>query len=257
MLLAADIGNTNTVAGVFSGDLLIAQWRLSTNSERMADEYGTLLSTLFALAGIERSSVEGAVIASVVPAAEARFCEAIRKYWRVETLIVSPRLDLGIEVLYSPPEAVGADRIANAVAAVQRYGAPAIVVDFGTGTNFDVVDPQGRYAGGSIAPGIEISLGALVAHAARLQLVPLEAPEHALGRNTIDAVQSGVIFGYAGLVDGLVGRIDEELGGGSQVIATGGLAEIVAPHTKSVQHVDLDLTLVGLRLLYERNSTRA
>lgn len=255
MLLAVDIGNTNIVAGVFDGDKLIARWRLATDARRMSDEYAALADSLFRVSALRPASVTGVIVAGVVPAAQSAVCEAVRLYLHIEPMIVSPQLDLGIEVRYSPPHGVGSDRIANAVAAIARYGVPAIVADFGTGTNFDVVDRAGVYVGGAIAPGLEISMAALFANTAQLPHVALVAPASAIGSRTIDALQSGIIYGYAGLVDGLVDRISDELEGHVHVIATGGLAGIIAPHTRTVQHVDLDLTLDGLALLYRRNVT--
>jgi type III pantothenate kinase len=194
---------------------------------------------------------------SVVPDVLASLCETIRRYFHQEPLVVTLHLDLGIEVRYSPRTGVGADRLANAVAAIHLYGAPAVVVDFGTGTNFDVVSEDRAYIGGAIAPGLEIAEEALYAHAAQLTRVPLEPPPAAIGNNTTAAVQSGLLYGYAGLVDGLVARFCQELGRPAHVIATGGLAEIVAPYARSVQHVDPDLTLVGLQLIYSRNAPYA
>jgi type III pantothenate kinase len=250
-LLAVDIGNTNIVAGVFCGEDLLARWRIATDGKRMPDEYAVLLQSLFRLAGLDGSVLLGAVVAGVVPGAQSALCDAIRSYWNTEPFIVSPQADLGIEVR---AQGAGADRIANSIAALQRYGSPAIVVDFGTGTNFDVVSRDGAYLGGAIAPGLEIAEEALVSRTAQLPHVPLISPPSAIGNTTITALQSGIVFGYAGLVDGLVRRIDKELGGGAHVIATGGLAEVIAPHTETVKHVDLDLTLVGLQLLYARNT---
>lgn len=257
MLLAVDIGNTNIVVGVFVGDRILAQWRLSTRADRMPDEYAVELASLFSLANLDRSRIRGVVVASVVPAAEAAFREAARILLHVEPLVVTPALDVGIPIAYRPPDAVAPDRVANAVAAIHRYGKPAIVVDFGTGTNFDVVDAEGTFVGGAIAPGMEISLEALVAHASRLGQIPLHAPPSAIGTSTAESLQSGVIFGYAGLVDGLVDRMRADLEGDPVVIATGGLAGLIAPQTRSVQHIDVGLTLVGLSILYARNTDHA
>jgi type III pantothenate kinase len=253
MLLAVDIGNSNTVIGVWSGDRLTAHWRVATDRRRMPDEYAVLLHSLFGLAGTLQQAVTGVIICSVVPDVQEAFRSAIRSTWDLEPLIVSPDLDAGLEVKYSPPEAVGADRIANAVAGRQLYGAPTIVVDFGTATTVDAVSADGAYVGGSIAPGLQISIDALYARTARLKPVPLAAPTSAIGGDTAESLQSGIVFGYAGLVDGLVGRFQAVLGTDAAVIGTGGLAPVVVPHSRTVQHVDLDLTLVGLRLLYERN----
>lgn len=254
MLLAVDIGNTNTVAGVFDRDVLVAQWRVATDRRRTPDEYAALASSLFRLSHIDAGNIDGAIIASVVPSALEAVRESARHYRGIEALVVSPSLDLGIQVRYQPSTAVGADRIANAVAAVERYGCPAIVVDFGTGTNFDVIDAGGVYIGGAIAPGLEISTHALFANTAQLPSVALVPPRSAIGNSTIASLQSGILFGYAGLVDGIVARIQRELGVHAHVIATGGLAGTVASLVESVEHVDLDLTLAGLRMIYVTNT---
>ncbi len=253
MLLAIDIGNTNMVAGVFDGDALAGKWRIATDARRMPDEYAALAATLFRLAKLRRQSIDGAIVAGVVPEAQTSVCEAVRDYLHIEPVIVSTRLDLGISIRYDPPTGVGADRIANAVAAIAQYGSPAIVADFGTGTNFDVVGRDGAYIGGAIAPGLELSMAALFAGTAQLPRVPLLAPAAPIGTSTVAALQSGILYGYAGLVDGLVDRIQEELGGGAAVIATGGLAPVVAPHTRTVQHISLNLTLLGLQMIYRKN----
>jgi type III pantothenate kinase len=218
----------------------------------MADEYSVIFDSLFRQARLAPEDFSGAVLCSVVPAVQAALCEALRRTWKLDPLIVSLDLDLGIEVHYSPRQAVGADRIANAVAAVQKYGAPSIVVDFGTATTFDCIAADASYVGGAIAPGLEISEEALVASTAQLPRVPLVPPERSVGTTTMTSLQSGILFGYAGLVDGLVDRISAELGT-AHVIATGGLATVIAPHTRTIQDIDLDLTLRGLHLLYTRN----
>jgi type III pantothenate kinase len=251
MLLAIDIGNTNIVAGVFDGEDLITRWRIATDSRRMPAEYAVLFRSLFDLRSLPLRGVQGAVLAGVVPGAQSFVADAVRELWQVNPVVVRADMDLGIEVR---AHGAGADRLANAVAALETYGAPAIVVDFGTGTNFDVVSADGAYVGGAIAPGLEISEEALFARTAQLPHVPLVSPPSAIGDSTVTALQSGIVFGYAGLVDGLVERIDRELGGGANVIATGGLAEVIAPHAHTVQRIDLDLTLVGLRLLYLRQA---
>ncbi len=252
MLIAIDIGNTNIVVGAFDGENLLANWRLATNGRSMPDEYAALFDTLFRMAELP-GTIDGVVVGSVVPGAQATLCEMARRYWRREPLVVSSKLDLGIRVEYSPPQAVGADRIANAVAAIQGYGAPAIVVDFGTATTFDAISREAAYVGGAIAPGLEISQEALFARTAQLPRIPLEAPPAAVGATTVGSLQSGILYGYAGLVDGLVERIRIELGEDSAVIATGGLAGVIAPLSRCIEHVNLDLTLTGLRLLYARN----
>ncbi len=254
MLLALDVGNTNIVAGVFVDNALIARWRLTTEARRTADEYAVLLRSLFQAANIELDRVDGVIIASVVPAALQTLNQALEQYWHIEAMTVSHELDLGIQVCYEPPTAVGADRLANAIAAIELYGTPAVVVDFGTATTFDVISARGEYLGGAIAPGLEISEDALLSQTAQLPRVALHPPSSAIGTSTVASLQSGILFGYAGLVDGMVHRISMELGGDVKVIATGGLATTVSPLAKSVHHIDVDLTLVGLRIIFERNS---
>lgn len=254
MLLAIDIGNTNIVAGVFAGDTLATTWRVATDDRRTPDEYGVLLESFFQARRLDIAEVRGVILCSVVPAVLSALCEAVRQYIGIEPMVLSPQLEVGIEVHYTPRSGVGADRIANAVAAIHRYGVPAVVVDFGTGTNFDVISPDGIYIGGAIAPGLEIAEQALYSHAAQLTRVPLAAPPTAIGTNTVAAVQSGLLYGYAGLVDGLVDRICRELGDGARIIATGGLAGVVAPLTRTVEHVDPDLTLIGLQIIYMQNT---
>lgn len=254
MLLAVDVGNTNVVAGVFSGERLLASWRFATTGDRSPDEYGVLLTSIFELDGLDREAVTGVVISSVVPPVEDAITRAICRYWRVRPLIVSPQMDTDMAVRYDPRHALGPDRFANAVAALHVYGAPAIVVDFGTATKFEAISPDGAYVGGAIAPGIGIAADALFSRAARLRPVPLVAPPSPIGHDTTTSLQSGILLGYAGLVDGIVERFRQILGAETPVIATGGLAQKVAPQTNTVQHVDPELTLVGLRLLYQRHA---
>lgn len=253
MLLALDIGNTNVVAGMFSGETLIARWRLTTEARRTSDEYAVLLQSLFRASQVDGDALDDVIIASVVPVAQETLRESLEQYWHVEPMTVSHHLDFGIPVHYKPSTAVGADRIANAVAAIAGYGTPAVVVDFGTATTFDVISNKGEYLGGAIAPGLEVSQDALLARTAQLPHFSLQQPPTAIGTSTVTSLQSGILFGYAGLVDGLVERIAGELGGHVHVIATGGLAATVSPLSTRVQHVDVDLTLVGLRLIHERN----
>jgi type III pantothenate kinase len=253
MLLAIDIGNTNIVAGVFAGDALVAHWRMATDARRMPDEYAVLLDSLFRLGDLKTSGIRGAIVCSVVPSVQETLCVALQMHWGLDPLIVSLDLDLGVEICYEPREAVGADRIANAVATLHRYGAPAIVVDFGTATTLDAISRDGVYVGGSIAPGLKVSEEALYRHTARLPRAPLEAPRAAVGKSTTTSLQSGILYGYAALVDGLVERFRDELGQEAHVIATGGLADAVVPHTRTVARTDPDLTLLGLHLLYLRN----
>jgi type III pantothenate kinase len=250
MLLAVDIGNTNIVAGVYAEGALVAHWRLATDRRRMPDEYAVLFDSLLDRAGLRSDHVSAVVIAGVVPGVQSALLESVRENWGIEPLVLTRDLDLGIDVR---AQGAGADRIANAVAAVHRYGRPAIVVDFGTTTNFDVVSADGAYVGGAIAPGLEISQQALVSQTAQLPYFPLEAPPSAIGNTTLYALQSGILFGYGGLVDRIVELISAELGGHAHVIATGGLARVVAPLARTIQGVDDDITLEGLRLIYDRN----
>lgn len=255
MLLAIDAGNTNITFAVFDGSALQADWRISTVTRRTGDEYAALLFTLFAERGLAASDIDGVVVSSVVPAIVDALTRFFRKHLGVNSpLFLSPEMDLGMKVNYSPTSDVGADRVANAIAARAKYGGKVIVVDFGTGTNLDAVSESGEYLGGAIAPGIEIALEALVARAAKLRGVQLIAPEKAIADTTAGSLQSGMIFGYAGLIDALVDRFQEEMGGGAKVIATGGLADVVAPHSRTIECCDELLTLEGLRLIYERNS---
>lgn len=250
MLLAVDIGNTNIVIGAFVSNDLTARWRIATDARRMPDEYAVLLESLFSLGRLDLHEIGGVVLSGVVPPVQAAMCDAVRQLLGLDPLIISRSLQLGIEVR---AQNAGADRIANAVAARERFGTPAIVVDFGTTTNFDVVSADGAYVGGALAPGLEVSEEALAARTAQLPRVPLEAPATAIAGNTVEALQSGILFGYAGLVDGLVDRIQSELGAKARVIATGGLGAVIAPHTRTVTDVEPDLTLHGLRLIYLLN----
>lgn len=253
MLLAIDIGNTNIVAGVFDSDSrLRATWRIASDTRRMPDEYVVLFKSLFEIGGIASTEIDGAVICSVVPPIQSNLCEGLATRFGLTPLIITPELDLGIAIRYTPAGSVGADRLANAVAAIEQYGTPAVVVDFGTATTFDAISRDGMYVGGAIAPGLEVSEEALVGHTAKLPRVPLTPPEFAVGRSTVESLQSGLLYGYGGLVDGLVARISHELGEGTRVIATGGLAETVRPCTRTIETVDVDLTLTGLRLLHHR-----
>lgn len=253
LLLALDIGNTNIFFGVYRGADLLGTWRLATDPQRTADEYAAVLLTLLPQRGIALGAIGGVVIGSGVPRLQETFAEIARRYCDCDALTVSGTMRSGIRVAIDNPPEAGADRICNAVAARARYGAPAIVVDLGTATNFDVVSPEGDYIGGAIAPGIEVAADAIFRRGARLFNVALRAPERAIGRNTVAALQSGIVFGYVGLIEGLIGRIQAELGGTARVIATGGLADRVASLTSTIHTVDHYLTLTGLRLIYELN----
>ena len=248
MLLAVDVGNTQTVLGLYERDELTDHWRLATERSTTADELGVVLGGLLDLDG-----VTGICVASTVPVL-VREWELFASKWTGATLlVVGPGVRTGIPIRYDDPREVGADRIVNAVAAKARYGAPVIVVDFGTSTNFDVVSPEGEYVGGVIAPGIEISMEALFARAARLVKVDYAAPEAVIGKTTVGGLQSGLVYGFAGQVDGIVGRIREELGAEARAVATGGLADLVSPHSRTIERVDPNLTLDGLRLVWELN----
>ena len=254
MLLAIDIGNTTIQVGVFEDGALGPTWRLSTDHERLADEYGMVLRSMLDAAAVEPGAVNGAVIASVVPSLLPTFQALCRRYFEVEPVVVSQTLRTGLKIRYDRPSEVGADRIVDAVAAIERHGPPPlIVVDFGTATVFDAIDAAGDYLGGAIAPGIGIASEALFRRASRLARVDLERPATAIGRTTEAAVQSGVLFGYVGLVEGIIARFKAELGGG-RVVGTGGWAERIAKETTAVDVVDADLTLYGLEMLYRMNA---
>jgi type III pantothenate kinase len=252
MLLAADVGNTETVLGVFDGPELVHTWRLSTQPERSADELALLLSGLLEHRGLTLEKLTGVCVASVVPDVTQQLRELASRYLPFEPVIVGPGTKTGVSVLTDNPREVGADRIVNTLAAFTRFGGPAIVVDFGTSTNFDVVSEHGEFLGGVIAPGLQISAAALVQRAARLTRVELEAPASVIGKNTVATIQSGLIFGTAGQVDGVVDRIRGELGGATTV-ATGGLAPVVIPHCRTIDHHQPFLTLEGLRLVHGKN----
>ncbi len=253
MLLAIDVGNTNTTFAVFLGDRLKGDWRLSTDRRRTGDEYAALLYPLLAEKQIEFSTLTGIAISSVVPAAVDALTRFGKKHLKIALpFVLTPLVDFGVDVTYNPVTDVGADRLANAIAAHAKYGGKVIVVDFGTATTLDAVSESGDYLGGAIAPGIQISLDALVAKAARLTGVELTAPDTAIGTSTTTSVRSGLLFGTAGQVDALVDRFQQEMGGGARVIATGGLAEVIAPHSRTIETCDEMLTLDGIRLIYER-----
>ncbi len=249
MLLAVDVGNTQTVLGLYDGERLSEHWRLATERTRTGDELGVLLSGL-----LDVDAVEGICLSSTVPTLVREWERLAERWAEAPLLVVGPGVRTGIPIRYDDPREVGPDRIVNSVAAKERYGAPCIVVDFGTSTNFDVVSPQGEYVGGVLAPGIEISMEALFARAARLVDVDFAEPPSVIGKTTVGGLQSGLVYGFAGQVDGIVARIRDELAAPeAPAIATGGLAELIAPHATTILGVDPFLTLDGLRLVWERN----
>jgi type III pantothenate kinase len=261
MLLAIDIGNTNIVIGVFEGQTLGRSWRLATMRERTADEMGLLVSELLERAGINPAAVDGVVMASVVPPLTASVIDMSERYLGTRPLNLEPGVNTGMPVLYDNPSEVGADRIVNSIAAFELYGRsrhmPLIVVDFGTATTFDAVSTAGEYLGGVICPGIQISADALFQRAAKLPRIEVRKPLHVIGKTTVTSMQSGLFFGYIGMIEGLVQRMRVDLGGKAFCLATGGLADVIAPETGAIEAVDRDLTLTGLRMVWERNQKRS
>jgi type III pantothenate kinase len=256
VILVVDVGNTNIVLGLYDGRILKQHWRLSTNRSATVDEYGILLTNLFHIAGVKAQDIEGVILSSVVPPLMPTLEQLFVKYAGHEPMVVGPGIKTGLNLRYENPKEIGADRIVNAVAGLERYGAPLVIVDFGTATTFDYIDPTGAYLGGVIMPGIGISAEALYQRASKLPRIELSKPRHVIGRNTVAAMQSGIIYGYAGQVDGIVGRIRKEHQVDPKVIATGGLARLIADETETIDEVDDMLTLEGLRLIYERNVDR-
>ena len=251
MLLAVDVGNTQTVIGLIEGDDVPHHWRISTVRERAADEYRLMLGGL--LAGSRGTTIEGAALSSVVPPATQALRSPLEELATGPLLVVGPGIRTGVSIRIDNPREVGADRVVNSVAAFDLYGGPAVVVDFGTATTFDALGSDGAYLGGAIAPGLEIAVDALIDNTSALRRVDLIAPPSVIGKGTVEAIQSGSIFGYAGLVDGIVRRMASELGAGTTVVATGGIAPIVVPHCETVERIDEFLTLKGLRRLYDLN----
>ncbi|MBK6793156.1 MAG: type III pantothenate kinase [Anaerolineales bacterium] len=253
MLLTIDIGNTNLTLGLYEGDTLGAHWRLSTDHNRMPDEYGLQFLGVLQNAGKTLADIQGVSLASVVPPLTGRVVQACREYLKLEPLVVDAGIKTGIKIRYEDPKAVGADRVCDAVAVMKLYGGPACVVDFGTATTFNAITKEGEYLGGAITAGINLAAEALYTRAAKLPRIDLQVPPSVIGRNTVHAMQSGLLFGYVSMVEGMVARFRAELGNDMKVVATGGLAEVVAKETKVIDIISPWLTLEGLRIIWEIN----
>ncbi len=253
MLLAIDIGNTNVVLGVFDKQRLVENWRVGTNTQITPDEYAMIFKDLFGFAGVEFRQITGVILSTVVPPLLPVMTEMSKKYFKLEPMVVTHEITTGITIRYDNPKEVGADRIVNAAAAYKFYGGPVIIVDFGTATTFCAVTKKGEYLGGAIAPGVKISAEALFQRASKLPRVELSKPSKVIGADTVSAMQAGIIFGYAGLVDRIVERMKKELSIEAKVVATGGLAELISPEASTIQEIRPHLTLEGLSFLYEIN----
>lgn len=253
MLIAIDIGNSSIVIGVFEDDRIIHQFRLRSELSRSSDEYSVLLINLLSIQGISAGQISGAAVCSVVPPLTPVFCEILSKYFKIEPLQIEPGIKTGVSVKVEDQRSVGADRIVNAVAVKALYGAPAIVVDLGTATTFDVISSEGAYLGGAIAPGIALALDSLVRNTAKLPRIELNWPDSVVGKNTVSAMQSGVLVGYVCMVDGMIERLKEEIGPVEHIVVTGGLGDIVSKHSKIARVYDPMLTLQGLRIIYNLN----
>ncbi len=262
LLLAIDVGNTQTVIGVYdldaagvdASDGLVENWRVSTAHERTADEFASLLGGFFRLSGIDIARIEGMAVCSGVPRVQTMLRGFAERYVDVDPVVIGPGVKTGMPILYDNAREVGADRIANAIATYELFGGPAVIVDFGTGNNFDIVSADGEFMGGAISPGIEISMDALTGRAAALGSIELVEPRNVIGKSTIESLQSGALYGFAASVDGMVGRFQDELGGEAVVVATGGLAPVIAPVASTIDHLEPHLTLHGLRIVHGRNT---
>ncbi|QZY57563.1 type III pantothenate kinase [Crassaminicella profunda] len=254
MLLAFDVGNTNIVLGVYKGKELLHSWRFATDKSKSSDEYGMLINQLFQYEGVSINDVKDVIISSVVPPIMYTLEHTALKYCNKEAIVIGPGIKTGMNIKYDNPKQVGADRIVNAVAAYEKYGGPLVIVDFGTATTFCAISKKGEYLGGTIAPGVKISSEALFQHAAKLPRVELVKPGKVICKNTVNSMQSGMVYGYVGLVDYIVRRMKEELGDpNTKVIATGGLASLIMSESETIDEIDKMLTLEGLRIIYERN----
>ncbi|MFS8512271.1 MAG: type III pantothenate kinase [Planifilum fulgidum] len=253
MLLVMDVGNTHIVLGLFQGDELLHHWRIQTDRNATEDEYAMLLKSLFEHVGIRMEEIDGASISSVVPPLKRVLHLLVRKYFGLQPLVIGPGVKTGLNIQYENPREVGADRIVNAVAAIESYGSPLIIVDFGTATTFCFINEQGHYVGGAIVPGVHVSAEALHQRAAQLTRVEVVKPESVVGRNTVKAIQSGLFYGYVGVVDGIVNRMKRLLTKRPTVVATGGLAEMISKEAETIDVYDPLLTLRGLKIIYERN----
>jgi type III pantothenate kinase len=253
MLLTVDIGNTNVAVGIFQEETLVEHWKIRSDAEKTCDEYQVILRGLLRASLLDEAQIKGAILSSVVPPLTPVFQELCRGMFQIKPLTVGPGLKTGMPILYENPLEVGADRVASAVAALEKYGGPCIVVDFGTATTFDALSAQGEYLGGAIAPGVRISAEALYAKTAKLPRIEIARPERAIGRTTVTSMQSGLYYGYVGLVSSLIQRFLDELGGEAVVVATGGFASLVHREIASIGYYEPDLVLGGLRILYERN----
>ena len=254
MLLAVDVGNTESVFGVYDGDKLLARWRISTEASKTADEHAALFRTLLDSAGIDFQGIDAVCMSCVVPPMQGALEEMALDLFGTRPLVVGPGIKTGLSILYDNPREVGADRIVNAVAAYEEHGGPTVIVDIGTATTFCAISAHGEYVGGAIAPGLGIAAQALFSRAAKLPRVAFVRPKNVIGKDTVSSIQSGLINGYIELVDGMVRKVSGELGGNPTVIGTGGLIDIIAEHSSTIQHVDHLLTLKGLKLIYERNA---